>query len=164
MALKNLTQTEAAERLRISTSWLRTLTDRELITRNDDGSYPWPTVADEFDAYKAESSGPGGESAPDYDAARTRKAIVEAMIREDELAVRRGELVPASEVLARIREPLERVDAKLRTAVRTHSKSWAMKLGVSQAQAMALMHDVIEDVRADLRELFEDPDDSRDAA
>lgn len=162
MTSKGLTQVEAADRLRISTSWLRQLTERGEISRNSDGTYPWPQVAEEFDEYQESLH----EKEPDatYDEARTRKALVDALLKEDELAVRRGELVPMDRVLGMVREPLEQVDAQLRTAVRRHSKAWADRLGISQAEAMALMHEIIEDVRTDLREVFENGDDREVAA
>lgn len=162
MPLKGITQVEAADRLRVSTSWIRTLTRRGILPRNDDGSYPWPEVADAFDAYQveiAEDEEPESETAT-LEEARTRKFLVEALLREDELAARRGDLVPVDEVLEeRIRRPLERIDAKLRTAVRRHSKAWAARLGVRQSVAMAMMHDIIEEVRAELLEVMAgDPD------
>jgi phage terminase Nu1 subunit (DNA packaging protein) len=91
----------------------------------------------------------------EYAMARTRKATVDALLREDELAARRGELVPIDRVAGMVREPLEKVDVKLRTAVRRHSRDWATRLGVSHAEAMAMMTGIIEEVRADLREVFE---------
>lgn len=37
---KGITQREAAERIQVTTKWLRTLTSRGEVPRNDDGSYP----------------------------------------------------------------------------------------------------------------------------
>lgn len=159
-ARKSLTQTEAAERLQISTSWLRVLTDRGLITRNSDGTYPWPKVKEEYRDYQASSRQPeaGGQSAPtiSLDEARARKTTADAALKELDLASRRGELVPIEAVVDLVRAPLEAVDTQLRTAKRTHSKAWAAKLGITQAEAMALIHDLVEDIRANLMRAIED--------
>lgn len=155
-AKRGLTQVEVADRLRQSTSWIRTLTTRGILTRDAEGRYPWPEVAEQFEAYQQSLEEDQPVAGSNLEANRARKFLVDALLREDELAVRRGDLVPAAEVVDRVRKPLEAVDTKLRTVVRRRSKAWAAKLGVSQAEAMALMHEVIEDVRADLRAVFEE--------
>ena len=96
----------------------------------------------------------------ELEAARARKYQVDAMLREDELRTRRGELVPVGDVLGMVRKPLEAIDAKLRTAPRRLSQAWAARLGVSQAEAMAMIHDLVEDVRAELRAVFEEEPDA----
>lgn len=159
VALKYLTQKDAAERLRISTSWLRVLTDRGVIRREEDGSYPWPQVAEDYERYQADLE--GGEDEPgeivyDYDQARARKTQLDADLREDELAVRRGKLIPAEEVLERVRRPLEAVDGALKSARTRHGRAWASRLGISQAEAMDLIGTLVDEIRADLREVFED--------
>jgi hypothetical protein len=153
---RGLTQVDVADRLRQSTSWIRTLTTRRILTRGEDGTYPWPQVAEEFEAYQESLEEQQPAAGSDLEANRARKFLVDALLREDELAVRRGDLVPSEQVVDRIRKPLEAIDARLRTAVRRHSKAWAAKLKVSQAEAMAMMHPIIEDARADLRAVFEE--------
>jgi len=161
---RGLTQVEVAERLRKSTSWIRTLTTKGVLTRDEDGTYPWPQVAEEHEAYEESLEDVAAPSADRkaLEEARTRKYLVEAQLREDELAALRGDLVPVDEVLDRVRAPLEAIDAKLRAAPRKHAKALASKLRVSQAVAIRILTDVIEGCRADLREVF--GDDADDAA
>ena len=86
-----------------------------------------------------------------FEEARTRKTEIEAELKDLELSERRGDLVSRDEVGAMVRRPLEAVDASLRTARRRHSKAWARKLKTTQAVAMSLIDQVVEDVRADLK-------------
>lgn len=159
---KRLTQKEAADRLRISTTWLRALTGRGEISRNEDGSYPWPTIADEYEAYRSDAPVNGSESSSsdEYEQARTRKILAEAELRETEAAVQRGDLLPLEEVLDRVRRPLEEVDARLRSAPRVHARAWAKRLGVTQAEAIHLIGELVEEIRADLFRNFEGDDGS----
>lgn len=90
---------------------------------------------------------------------RTRKMAADAELREDELRMKRGELVPVHEVLDRVRKPLEAVDGQLRSAPRRLARDWAHRLGVTQGEAIALIGDLVEEVRADVRELFADDTD-----
>lgn len=87
--------------------------------------------------------------------ARTRKMRADAELREDELRTKRGELVPVHEVLDRVRKPLEAVDGQLRSAPRRLARDWAARLGVTQGEAIALIGDLVEEVRADVRQVFE---------
>lgn len=145
----------------MSTSWLRVLSDRGEVRRNEDGSYPWPEVAEDYEAYQGEvDAGEKDAAREEYERARTRKALADAKIRETELAVRAGELIPQEEVLEKVRRPLEEVDGRLRAAPRQHAKEWAKRLGVTRAEAIALIGDLVEDIRADLRSAFEDAGDA----
>ena len=162
MASKALTQTEAAERLRISTSWLRVLSDRGVVRRNSDGSYPWPEVAEDYKSYREEDDdAPRGNGScsganEEWQIARSRKELAVAQLREQELAARARELIPAEEVFDRVRRPLEEVDAKLRAAPRTLAREWSKRLGLTQAETIALVGDLVEDVRSSIREAFEE--------
>jgi phage terminase Nu1 subunit (DNA packaging protein) len=154
----SLTQRELALRLAISTAWVRELTARGVLVR-DKGGYPWPRNHELYGEYQSSlpsGNGDGGAD-PKYEVARARKTEAEAQLRELDLAVRRGELVPMEDVLTRVREPLESVDLQLRTAPRRHAEAWARRLGITQAEAIALIHDLTEDVRADLRGVFSEP-------
>lgn len=156
-AREALTQRELALRLEISTSWVRELTARGTLTRDADGLYPWPNNEQRWARYQAERVQPTeGGPADAYEVARTRKTEADAQLRELELAIRRGELMPVDQVLDKVRAPLEAVDAQLRTVPRRHSDTWARRLSITQAQAIALLHDLVEDVRADLRSVFAD--------
>ncbi len=147
--------------MRISTSWLRVLSDRGVVRRNEDGSYPWPEVDDDYRAYQGEDEDPEeGTVRDEWERARTRKELATAQLREQELAERAGLLIPIEDVLEKVRRPLEEVDGILRAAPRQYAKEWAKKLGTTQAEAIALIGDLVEEIRAVLRKHFEDGDGS----
>lgn len=105
--MAGLTQMEAADRLGITTTWLRMITKRDIISRNPDDSYPWPKVRDQFrefqqNAKEEKSAGLGDE---DYKVARARRVTAQARLAEIELEVREGELVSVDDhraVLAKV--------------------------------------------------------------
>lgn len=153
---ESLTQGEVASRLTITTSWVRELSRRGVLTRNEDGSYPWPRNQDEYEAFRSSDEEAGEASdAEGYKDALTRLTREKADGEEMKNRLRRRELMEVTEVADRVRQPLEAVNTKLRTAKRRLGKTWAKKLGISQAEAMALIDELVEDVRADLRTVFE---------
>lgn len=155
MASKGITQREAAERLRISTAWLRELTAKGIVSRNDDGSYPWPTVGDELEAHRKKLDGANGNGGGSYKDARTRKIEVEAELKELELARRRREFAHIDEVAGLVLPVLMAVDLATRTAPRELSAAVARKLGCTRAQAVAMFDFVCEDLRQHIRRAIE---------
>lgn len=87
--------------------------------------------------------------------ARIRKTRADAELREDRVRQERRDLIPADEVLDKIRKPLEAVDAKLRAAPRIHARALAEAAGITQGKAIHLLQDAVEGIRADLRSVFE---------
>lgn len=94
-----------------------------------------------------------------FEQARARKTAIEADLKELELAQLRGELVPIDEVAELVEAPLAAVDESLVTAKRRHAKTWARKLKVTQGVARALIDELVEEVRADLKLAVEDSGD-----
>lgn len=94
----------------------------------------------------------------DYEEARARLTAAKAEREEDALRRDRGTLIPAEEVVAKVREPLEEVDARLRAAPREHAPEWVDRLGVGHGEAVHLLGEIVEPIRADLRRAFDDDD------
>lgn len=165
---ESITQVETSKRLQISTAWIRELTSRGILSRNSDGSYPWPEVADEYRAYR---ENPEDEKEPDAPSAvgdlvaeELRERIRWTRERADkqrmENDVRRGELIPASHFIEALRLPLEACDQALRNAKRRLGRKWAKRLKVSEAEAMALIEEIAEEARGHLRKALDDADDA----
>lgn len=152
---EDLTQKEAAKRIGISPRQLRTLTTRGDVSRNDDGSYPWPTVREEHRALKAahEEDRAAGFGDDAYEKARARKTTAQAELAEMQAKKLRGEVVDRKDVAAMVRAPLEAVDRVLKSAPRRHARRWAKVLRVKEAEALELIETLVEDVRTELRKL-----------
>jgi hypothetical protein len=153
-APETLTQQTAAARLEISPAWLRELTLRGSISRNPDGTYPWPTIRDDHERYKAAGQSQGAE----VDALRAEQIRLtreKADAAELENAKLCGSLIDVGDALANLERVLLALDAKLRSAKRRRGPGLAKKLGVSAAQAMALVEVVTEEVRGELRQELE---------
>lgn len=152
---EQLTQEEAARRLAITTRQLRRLTEAP---RLEGGLYPWPAVRNWYIEFKQEEvlrrRGMDGSASDRFAEARARKTAAEAELKELELAVRRRELIPSSDVVVLVRAPLEAVDRTLRQQPRERARTWAKKLGVKEAEAMVLIEELVEEVRAALRGTF----------
>ena len=54
-----------------------------------------------------------------------------------------------------VSRPIRAADAKLRTMPRLKAKAWARRLKITQAEAIALIRDLAEEVRADLKVVLE---------
>lgn len=150
---ESLTQTEAAERLGIHPRTLRKHTNDGRVPRNDDRSYPWPEVRDAYLELKAEeaahrASGFGDDS---YEAARARKTAAQARMAELAVLEKERRLIPADEVERLLAEPLEQVNLALKGSVSQYAPELAKVAGIPLAQAKAILGDIIEHVRADLR-------------
>ena len=156
---ERLSQVEAAERLGITDRHLRRLTTEGAVTRLADGSYPWPRVREEHEAHLAEAeearaSGFGDDS---YAEARARKTVAQARLAELEVREKEGALVAIEDVEAMLREPLERVNTTLKGVPSRHGPKLAKAAGIPLAQAKALLSEVVEAVRSELREIPEAP-------
>lgn len=93
------------------------------------------------------ANGDGGEK-PSFSEARARKEWAMAQKHELQLQQMRGDLVPADDVNARIRAALEPVDVALRTAHTRLARDWSQRLGISEGEAVHLIRDLTDDVRA----------------
>ena len=103
--MEGLTQKEAANRLGISTSWLRRLTKRGAVRRNSNGSYAWPEVRDQHRGYvrASDEKRAVGFGDREYQSSRARKAVAQARLLELEVAKRERALIPVEEHLERIK-------------------------------------------------------------
>lgn len=111
----SLTQTETANRLGISTSWLRELSNRGVIERTADGAYLWPQARASYGAYLASVApsrgGPGRDS--EWEQARARREVARARLAELEVAESEGELIPIEAVSERFGRRLDVLRAGL---------------------------------------------------
>lgn len=149
-----ITATEAADRLGISRSWLYELTTKGHVRRNDDGSYPWPEIREDYQEYQdelQERSRNGDGANDDYERARARKTEAMARLKELRIAELEGRLVPIEEVEDRIREPLEAIDRGLSSAPQRLAAHWAERLDITQGEAISLIGDLVDDVRGSVR-------------
>lgn len=153
--VERLTQKDAAERLGITTRHLRDLTKRGVVTRLEDGSYPWPDVETEHDAFleEAEERRSAGFGDGSYEQARARKVAAQARLAELEVQQREGELVALADVEAMLAEPLERVNSILQAAPSRHGSQLAKAAGIPLTEARSALADVVEEIRAELREV-----------
>ena len=151
---ESITQIEAAKRLRITTAWVRDLTHRGILSRNEDRSYPWPTVVEEYEAFKLADR--GEEPKTDYQAELARLTREKADAAEMENARRRGQLVPVEEMRSLLREALKLGNRALGNAPRKLGRRWARRLKVKEARAIELIEEIVEDVRAEMRSLAEE--------
>jgi phage terminase Nu1 subunit (DNA packaging protein) len=146
-------QHELAELFGVTSRTLRDWHSKGLADVRDGqtGSYDLPAAI----AWLVDREDDRSALVDEYREARARNQLAQALLREDELRVKRGELVPVDDVLGLVRTPLERVDAQLRTAPRRLSKAWSERLGTSHREALALIRELVEEVRGELREVFE---------
>lgn len=155
---EHVTQKEAAKRLGLSDRRVRTLTGQQVLHRGSDGMYPFPRVAAEYEAYtrgrEEEQAGDiEEEEAEDFFRARARKTAAEADIAEMDSAKLRGELIHRRDVAALVRAPLEAVNRKLKAAPQRLAKRWAGAMRMTEAEALVLIRDMVEDVRSELQEI-----------
>lgn len=153
MSQESLTQKEAARRLEVSTTWVRELTGRGVLSRNADASYPWPKIREEHDAFQRESEAErsGGFSDRDYQEQRARLTRLKADAAETENRVRRGELVESADVEAMVRASLERANAVLKQVPAKYGPKLARRTKLRLPEAKSVLSDIVEAVRAELR-------------
>lgn len=146
-----VTQREAALRLDITTKWLRTLTTREAVPRNDDGTYPWPDVQVAYEAFreraKEEKSGPS-----DFRSEQARLARAKAEAQEMENAVRRGELIAIEDVTRMLRDPLARVNVIAKNMPSKYASRLAREAGITLAESRRILGELSESIRDELRD------------
>lgn len=148
---EHLSQKEAAKRLGISATMLRKFGAR--ISRNDDGSYPWPKIRDEHAELVAASEerkdeGYGNAS---YQEGRAQLVRANAAAAELKLRIARGEVLEQADVEPLLRRSAERMNATLLQAPDKFSDVLAKKAGLSKRDARKILVDIIELVRAELR-------------
>lgn len=107
-------------------------------------------------------AGAHGENDSRVASARQAGAIARASLEttrasraQDDLLISRGFLTPRDEVVPLVVQKAEQMDAKLRSAPRRFAKEWAAKLNVSPGQAMELIRELVEEIRADMRTIGE---------
>ena len=98
----------------------------------------------------------GDPTEAEMDAARLRKLEADAESKELDLAVKRGGLVPLDEVEVLLREALETIDSVLRHAPSRMAPKLAKAAKIPLKRARTIMEDVVEAVRASVREDRED--------
>lgn len=123
------------------------------LKRNPDGTYPFPETADAVQRIRAEDQdkrrrGFGNE---DYQTQRARLAKERADQLERENRTRRGELVELDDVEALVRESLERVNAVLKNVPAKYGQKLARRSKLRLPDARALLSEIVEAVRAQLR-------------
>lgn len=162
---EDLTQKEAAQRLGISPRHLRRITKSEVVSRNEDGSYPWPQVRDEHRAHlrSVDDERAAGFGDSSYEAARARKTAAQARLAELEVAEREGRLIAIEDMEEMLREPLEKVNVVLKNVPSRQGPALAKAADIPLADAKALLSDAIEAVREELREV-PGPAEEADAA
>jgi phage terminase Nu1 subunit (DNA packaging protein) len=155
-----LTRADAARRLGISETWLYVLERRGSISRNPDRSYPWPTIREDYERYKAagrgghgnSEGGSGGDALRDEQIRLTREKADKAAM-ENELL--RGTLVKVEESLDNLDAVLLAMDATLRSAKRRRGPALARRLGIAPGEAMDIVEEITEEVRAGLLDAIE---------
>jgi phage terminase Nu1 subunit (DNA packaging protein) len=95
-----------------------------------------------------------------FEAARARKELALAQIREIELAELQGKMVRVAQRDATVREALEAGDRILKASPRRLANRWARRLKVTEPEAIELIEELVEDVRCLLRERGADGDDA----
>ena len=147
---ESITQRETANRLRITTAWVRELTGRGILSRNADKSYPWPKVDEEYRAFQAAAAGEPEEVDYKAELARLTKLKADAQQLENDVAA--GKFMAVEEARAEVRAALEESDLILRGAPRRLAKKWARRLKRKETEVIELVEQIVEDVRTLLRE------------
>lgn len=93
-----------------------------------------------------------GVTTSEMEAARLRKLQAEAEYKELDLQMRRGELVPMDDVEDLVRESLEGVDSVLRHSPSRFAPKLAKVAKVPIKTARSMLGELIESVRAAIRE------------
>ena len=147
---EDLTQKEAARRLKITARRLRDLSGRGDISRNEDKSYPWPLIREEHRALKAEADRKRGVpvEGTSYYEARARHEATKARMAELELMVREGELINVADH----RASLARIMDAFRAALLSIPGSWGPRIvGIgSPAEGTEAMRVCSEELLRDL--------------
>lgn len=144
-----LPQVEVANRLAVSAKQVRRLTKQKGMPRNDDGSYPWPEVADWYKAFKQEEvlRRKNLDDLPDPDKMLARKRKIEADIKELELRRKKGDLIPRHAVL----ESRLEVYTKMRSRWENVPGRRAKELAAAETPA-----EVTAILEQDAQEIFEE--------
>lgn len=168
---EELSQTQAAARLAITTRQLRRIPD-EFTGRLRNGKYPWPDVHKGYVRWKQQDElrrrGHSETRASEYEAARARKVAAQARLAELEVAQRESELIPITVFREVIAEVSDRVMGWLKNIPGT----WPPQLtSIDDPREIAhilrgLVDEAAEEVRGVLDELVapEDQDIRDDAA
>ena len=168
---EELTQTEAAARLTITTRQLRRIPD-EFTGRLKSGKYPWPECQKGYIRFKQQDElrrrGHSETRASEYEAARARKVAAQARLAELEVALRESELIP----IAVFREVIAEVADRVMGFLKNIPGAWPPQLtSIDDPREIArilrgLVDEAAEEVRGVVDELLdpEDQDARPDAA
>lgn len=162
-AVEELTQKELCKRLGIKARQVRNLHGHGIPRSPTTRLYPWPDARDWYIRFKQEEKlERSGGRANSYDAVRARKVVAQAELAEIERDRLLGQLVAIDDVEAMVREPLDRVDAKL---LAVPGKWAASVLGLeSIPEGMKRLQVIVDDIRAELRALADEQDIGGDRA
>jgi hypothetical protein len=114
-----------------------------------------PELADRLWEENTRASSANGDG-HGYNEARAEVQKLKAQQLADELAVRRGGLVPSSAVFERAREPLEAVARAIDEMPRAMARRHYKRLKLTQGAALAFFEELAEELRAPLRAIFEE--------
>lgn len=144
-----LAQVEVAKRLAVSAKQVRRLTKQKGMPRNDDGSYPWPEVADWYKSFKQEEvlRRKDLDDLPDKDEMLARKRAIEADIKEIELRQKKQELIPRHVHVERLID----VSSKIRSRLDNLPGRRAKELAAAETP-----EEVTQILQEDKRELLEE--------
>src|SRR5690606_10464500 len=103
-----------------------------VLSRNKDGTYPWPKIDDEYAEYRAgQEKGEG----TDYKLELARLTKEKADAQEMENQRMRGELLHKDDVMLLVSRPLEAVDRELKAAPSRMARTWAKRMKLTEAEA-----------------------------
>jgi len=154
---ESLTQIEAATRLGLTERRVRSLSSGGVLSRNPDGSYPYPKVQAEHGAFIREaeerSSNGDGDGQISFFQERARLTKEKADAQEMENAIHRGELVAIEDVDRMVRRSLERVSTITKELPTRYGPILAQETGMTVAKAKKIMGEISESIRGELRDL-----------
>lgn len=153
-----LTQAETADAIGVSARTIRRWEHRDLLSAalaaTDGADDDADTEPDEprTDVRRPRVSGRARDGTPSVSLTEARARKEAALAAQHELKLRRlqGELVPLETVEALIRDATQPLDVALRTLSRELGPRWAKRLGVSEGEALALVRELCEALRARL--------------
>ncbi|MEK9505146.1 hypothetical protein [Gaopeijia maritima] len=123
--------------------------------RSEDGSYPWPEVENAYRALKstAETKRASGFGDLSYEEARAQKVAAQARKEALQVLQLEAQLVAIEDVAEMLSRPLQKVDAVLKLAPARYAPRLARSTGLTLHEAKDLLSELVELVRAELREV-----------
>lgn len=153
---KNADAQTVGDLIGVSARRVQQLAREGVVPKAGRGKYPLAGCVQAYIAYwqrqaeEALSRGPAN-----FKEARAKKVRAEAELKELELGLKRGDLVPVDVVEAQVRDALEPVNVGLRTAHTRLSRSWSERLGIPEGEAVYMIRELSDDIRAHLVQMME---------